>query len=246
MGFTGECQGIMEGYINVYGAWDEHLKNTRNFILDATAGKKINNLAVLGSGWLLDLPLDELSLQAVRIQLYDIIHPLQVLHRIKRYGNVTAISADITGGSVIKAWRAVREYDLTGRLPVTEQLCNCAFHPETTPDYTISLNIISQLGDMISSYLQKHIPSGALERAHITELLQQNHLKLLECGRSCMITDVMETEYDLQGRAIESVDTLKVPLPVVDHKQTWDWQFDPTGGYQPDRKTVLKVMALEM
>jgi hypothetical protein len=246
MGFRRECQGIMDRYINVYGAWDEHLQHTRDFILDATSGIKINNLAVLGSGWLLDLPLDELSVHADEIQLYDICHPVQVLHRIQRHKNVTAISADITGGAITNVWQAVRNYRRTGRLPVTEQLCNCIFHPEIKPDYTISLNILSQLGDRISSYLLKHIPSAAPDMTRMTGLLQQNHLKLLEHGRSCMITDIMETEFDLQGRAIESSDTLHTPLPTVSRRETWDWQFDPTGGYQHDRRTVLKVIALKM
>lgn len=246
MGFQSECQGLIDRYIQVDGSWDEHLARTRAFIANAVSGKKIKNLAVLGSGWLLDLPLEELAAVSGHVWLYDALHPAQVIHRLSKYNNVSAISVDITGSCVVNVWKAVRQYRRTGKKASPESFCNAKFRADEVPDYVISLNLLSQIGVMITGYLQQHIPYTREEVEKINRLLQQAHLELLEPDKSCLVTDIRETNMDLTGGRLESSELLQVLLPDKPHKQTWEWNFDPNGEYRPGKKTILQVLAMEM
>ncbi len=213
MGFQSECQGLIDRYIQVDGAWDEHLARTRAFIANAVSGKKIKNLAVLGSGWLLDLPLEELAAVSGHVWLYDALHPAQVIHRLSKYNNVSAISVDITGSGMVNVWKAVRQYRRTGKKASPESFCNAKFRADEVPDYVISLNLLSQIGVMITGYLQQHIPYTREEVEKINRLLQQAHLELLEPDKSCLVTDIRETNIDLTGGQAESSELLQVLLP---------------------------------
>ncbi len=246
MGFKAESQGLIDRYIQVNGSWEDHLQHTRNFILKAVSGKNINNLAVLGSGWCLDLPLDELAGLVGRIQLYDLVHPPQLLHRLRRYNNVDAFAADVTGGAVIRAYKSVREFRKHGKKDSPEEICNEIFKMPISPDYTISLNIYSQLGELITGYLKLHMHSTREEIDRITNHLQQKHLQLLAPGRSCLITDIREYNFDQDDRVSETNDVIRFPLPLSANAKTWEWQFDPEGEYRPGKKTVLEVLAIEL
>jgi len=246
LGFRSECQGLIDRYIQVEGAWDEHLTRTRAFVVNAVAGRKFKNLAVLGSGWLLDLPLEELAAVSGHVWLYDALHPAQVIHRLSKYSNVTAVSADITGSGMVNAWEAVRQYRQTGVKASPESFCCTKFQTDEVPDYVISLNLLSQIGVMITGYLQHHIPYTTEEVEKINRLLQQAHLELMETDKSCLVTDIRETNIDLAGGQVESSELLQVVLPDKPGIQTWEWMFDPNGEYRPGKKTILQILAMEL
>ncbi len=245
MGYKADSQGIIDRYINVNGAWESHLQHTREFILKSLAGNQPNNLVVLGSGWLLDLPLEELSGIAGHIWLYDLVHPSQVLHRLKRYSNVTPVQAEITGGAVINACRAVREYKKNGAKLTPEQICDASFRFPIEPDCVISLNIYSQLGQMITDYLMENIPYETSDIDRIIYLLQQSHLKMLSPGKALLISDIREEYFDASGILTGTREHVKCPFPVALSSESWEWQFDPVGGYISDQKTVLQVNAFQ-
>lgn len=246
MGFRADSQGVIDRFIQVNGSWEDHLQNTRNFILKAVANKQITNLAVFGSGWCLDLPLNELAGMAERIQLYDLVHPPQVLHSLRQYNNVDAVAADITGGAVIRAYESVQEFRKQGKKTSPAEICHAVFKPAVVPDYIISLNLYSQIGELITGYLERHMPYTRDETDRITSLLQQAHLQLMTPGSSCLITDFREYNYNQDGTVSETTDTVRFPLPLSANTETWEWQFDPEGGYKPGKKTVLKVLAIEL
>ena len=246
MGFETESQGFINRYINVDGAWDEHLENTRQFIRHTIAGRKFNNLAVLGSGWLIDLPVEELSKAAGRVWLYDAVHPVQVIHKIGKMSNITAVRADVTGGALANALGAVRQYKKSKQKTPPEIICKVEFKPGVTQDFMISLNLLSQIGVMITGYLEEHIPYSKEELSEIRTRLQAAHLKLMMPGRSCLITDTEEYSYDLTDGSLETSPVVDCVMPAARRTETWEWQFDPLGDYKPDKKTVMKVMALEL
>jgi len=243
MGFTRECQGLIDRYINVEGAWDSHIKQSKDFILEILKGTKIENLAVYGSGWLLDLPLEELTEIAECIRLYDIEHPQQIRERTVKFKNVKLIQADITGGGIMNAVKAVKEYRRSKTKTPPEMIADAQFEPEVKPDYIISLNMLSQTGVMLTDYLMHTIPYSAEEITKINRLLQLSHMQLLIPGKSCLITDYRELHFSFSGEQTGAKDLISIPLPESKHKQHWDWQFDPQGGYLPDTKTILQVIA---
>ena len=245
MGFKADSQGIIDRYINVNGAWDDHLNHARSFILNALAGKPIRDLAVYGSGWLLDLPLDELSAMADRVWLYDVFHPPQVLHRIQKFSNVSAVAADITGGTLMAAYEAVKVNKKRGIKSLPEELCNMTFEPVVKPDFAISINILSQIGELITDYLQKHMPYSMDETDRMVCLLQQSHLKLLPPGASLLITDTEELSFDSEDQLIISKSLIRCSLPYTAPAEVWEWQFDPLMEYRSGVKTVFRVMAFK-
>ena len=246
MGYEADSQGIINRFIRVEGAWDEHLSNTRNFILQSMAGKKTRNVAVYGSGWLLDLPLDEITDRAEHVWLYDVIHPSQVIHKLRRYKNITLVNADVTGNVLTRVYEAVQDFQNKGIRPQIASLCQGSFFPEANPDFSVSLNILSQLGDLVSVYLSKNIPLTTEEKELMTQMLQLSHLELLSRQPSCLISDVQENVYDRFDQLTATKELIKCILPEARHSSSWIWKFDPLGEYHPGMKTFLTVAALEL
>ena len=60
-GYLKDQTGIRRRYEREQEPWQQHIDNTRRFIVES-ARKAANHksVAVLGSGWLLDVPVDEL------------------------------------------------------------------------------------------------------------------------------------------------------------------------------------------
>jgi hypothetical protein len=245
MGFRAESRGLFDRYINVEGAWEEHLERTHGFIARVVQGRKFDNMAVLGSGWLLDVPLELLAQISGHVRLYDAIHPPQVIHRLREFPNVTAVSADITGGVLKNTFQAVRDYKKHRIVWTPEQICGGDFKPEPVPDFVISLNLLSQIGVMITDYLVKYIPLAREETDRLNLLLQQSHLRLLPPGKSCLVTDIIEKNTDLENGTTETTGLIDFSLPDAASRETWEWQFDPVGGYRAGKKTVMQVVALE-
>jgi hypothetical protein len=245
-GFESDSRGIMNRYIGVDGAWDIHLSNCRKYITGFLRERKIRNLAVYGSGWLLDFPLEEASELAEHIWLYDLVHPAQILHKIKKFRNVTTVKADITGGTLAAVFEAVQLYHKTGFKPDIPALCNRTFDPGMQYDGAVSLNILSQIGDLLTDYISQNIKLTPDEKDNIHQVLQQNHLKLLSTQPSCLITDTQEMTSDDQGRLTGTRQLIKCPLPGGTNICEWEWQFDPLKEYNPGFVTVSKVVGIEV
>jgi hypothetical protein len=75
MGYICDQEGIMNRYIREKKSWDLHFGKTREFINGCFSDKSIDSVAVLGSGWLLDVPLEEMKNRYKKIFLVDIHHP---------------------------------------------------------------------------------------------------------------------------------------------------------------------------
>ena len=58
------------------------------FHLDPSGKKNAGSIAVLGSGWLLDVPLDHLCSGLEQVYLVDINHPPQIRKKAERLDNV--------------------------------------------------------------------------------------------------------------------------------------------------------------
>lgn len=245
MGYKADSQGLINRFIRMNEDWREHLQNTRSFILNVLAGKKIGDLAVYGSGWCLDLPLEELSEMTGQVLLYDLVHPSQIIHRIRKFRNIKAIQADLTGGSVLKAYQAVKDYKKLRHKTPPEQITGCLFHPAIVPDYSISLNILSQIGEMITDYLGNHVPYETAELRRINSLMQQSHLQLLTPGKSCLITDIREYDVDVDKELTVTKELIDCTLPVTSHPVSWKWQFD-FGEFRTGKNTYFDVVALEL
>lgn len=104
MGYFSNFRGMMNRYLREQEHWDEHLQQTRKFISDAISRTEHRNVVVLGSGWLLDIPLEELSERFEKVILVDIWHPAQVRHKMTKLPNVELKYMDLSGNTVMKAY----------------------------------------------------------------------------------------------------------------------------------------------
>ncbi|HAX94130.1 MAG TPA: hypothetical protein DCY25_09355, partial [Bacteroidales bacterium] len=95
MGYYNYQRGLIYHHLDEEGSWNSHLGNCRAFILKAMELRKPSKVTVLGSGWLLDLPLKEMAETGAEICLVDIVHPPEVKEQVAGLGKVTLIEDDV-------------------------------------------------------------------------------------------------------------------------------------------------------
>lgn len=240
-GLLGDSHGIINRYIETEGAWDGHLNQCKHLIMQYVEGRNVENLAVYGSGWLLDLPIDKLSDVCGHVWLYDVVHPPQIRHKIRQYPNVSLITADITGGAVDWAFQTAKRRK-KDKLYVNPEGFNVrSFVPLAEPDFVISLNILSQLGEVIGEFLVRNEVMEPEKTTGFRAKIQQAHLQQLPAGKSLLISDVTECQVSETGDLSE-YPVVFCPLPVQLPVAEWIWLFDPVKTYR-SMETRLKVKA---
>jgi len=244
MCFLSDQEGIINRYIREEGAWDPHLIKTREFILDSVKGKTIQTIAVLGSGWLLDVPLEELSKQCEKVLLVDIFHPPQIVHKAKAYLNVELIDEDLTGGAVQDVYSLVQNFKRSGKKKPVGKIVSNGFKPEYEVDYYVSVNLLNQLDILIIDYLKKHYIYSEQELHRLRRRIQKCHVDSLPAGKTCLITDYEELIYKENILEIRNP-LVHIKLPEGKRKRTWKWEFDSKMEYHKGRKTVFQVVAID-
>jgi hypothetical protein len=244
MRYTSDQEGIMNRYLRESANWDKHLKNTRKFILNRIKKQHFNSIAFLGSGWLLDVPLNELLEMNKTVFLYDIRHPRQIKHKLKEYNTVILHEIDLTGGLIEKFYQVVKNNsagDITS--PIEELSANCKL-PEIKGDIVVSLNIMDQLDGLLIEFLKSEIALENKFWLKIRKQIQKNHLRLLEMHRSLLIADVEELISDKNGTITNPL--LFAKMPHGKYRENWKWVFDTTGSYHKNKKTVFNVVGIEL
>ena len=188
MKYLSDQKGIMNRYLAEGENWEPHLKKTKDFILKCLQENKYDSVAVIGSGWLLDIPMDFLAENYKSVYLLDAYHPPQILQKIRKLENVRAIVADVTGGAILGAYQFARAHRKSGRGSILDIPVNAAV-PGMKTDYMISLNILNQLDILLIDYLKKHVEIPPEEEIEFRKRIQSQHLSLLKPGKSCLVTD---------------------------------------------------------
>ena len=212
MGYYKDQHGIVNRFYSEKINWQPHLDNTKKYILKCAKNKVRGNVAVLGSGWLLDLPLKQLHDTFDTITLYDIVHPQQIIHQIKKeYKNVHFKSVDLTGNYVYETFKIIKNYKKTGnKLHFSKiQYIKPNFNQF---DFIISLNILNQLNILLVDYLKKYNIYTKTELVEFAKIIQENHILNLPIGKSCLISDVRENLYNINGEFIKSNDLIYIDL----------------------------------
>ena len=243
MGFVNDQDGIIDRYAREKQAWDIHLNNSKQTILEAVTFHKPSTVAILGSGWLLDVPLEELSKTCSKIYLYDIVHPSQIKHRVSKFSNIELIEADITGGSIQKTWNEVQRWKNKGGNIDISNIPGDGFIPHHKTDMVISLNILNQLDILICDYL---LESTILQNEDLETLrqnIQQKHIESLQKQAFCLISDIEETVIDIETKSDTTRPLILASLPQSSNHKQWDWQFDSTGNYYEGKQVIFHVQA---
>ncbi len=245
MKYFSDQSGLIDRYLNEAERWDDHLKNTRKFIIDCVNKYKPETIALLGSGWWLDVPVEELSAICKKVYLVDIMHPKQIVHKTRKFQNLNLVEYDVTGGTVFEAYNIVKQFRKNRYItPVTEIPCP-GFQHDIKADYYVSLNMLNQIDSLIIEYLKKYRIYSDDELKTLRKRIQEAHLRSLPKGRSCLITDVEEMIFykDKQEKVIQLLST---ELPEGKRKTSWTWDFDRSGTFNPGKTTRFRIVGIKM
>lgn len=244
MGFDIDQDGIIERYSREKSNWDIHLEQSRNVILKAMEQYHPENIAILGSGWLLDIPLEEMLLKCNHIYLIDIRHPNQIKHKLSKQEKVTFIEEDITGGMAEQVWQMVENFKKNNkpfdynRMTAEEYVLPCDV------DMVVSLNILNQLDILICDFISDNVQISEEELKTVRLSIQNKHLEMLSKYNYCLISDVEEIVCDFNNNTIEEKITVLCNFPQLSNTSEWNWEFDTQGYYYPDKKVKFKVKAI--
>jgi len=184
-GYLREAIGTRSRFRRCHEAWQPHLRKTKAAILAAAQRTPNRRKAVvLGSGWLYDVPLEELSALFGEIVLADILHMPEARRTAARYPNVRLLSADVT--DAIKPGSVPFSRD-----PKLPDLADSL--PEADADLVVSANLLSQIPYLPMRALRRNAPTlTAPEIDVVARALIDNHLHLLDAvpGTVCLVTEV--------------------------------------------------------
>lgn len=245
VGLKADQEGIYRRYLREMEDWDAHHKLCKQFICEEISRQNITGtIAVLGSGWLLDLPMEELISNSKHLYLYDIVHPKQILKKYHRHPKISFIQADLTGGFVEWAYQFKRKFKRKKFVVNYKELENMKFNPEFNLDFIISANVLSQLGSIPIDYLKQHFSSRDINFNKLNQIVQENHCKLINQVASCIYFDVEEEYYDEKMNLTGSKPSVFAENLKAEIQKEWVWNFDSTFSYKEDFITKLKVKAL--
>lgn len=233
-------KGILERYLREKINWDKHLLNCKNFILQAVSKYSNPSIAILGSGWLLDVPINELLNTSKKITLIDIIHPNKIKNKYANNSKIKFINEDLTGGMVENVYNKFKWYNKVQSLPLE----NNNFINFNDYDFVISLNLLNQLDILLIEYIRKIQPFSTEEFKQFSISIQKNHLHALPHGKSCLITDYLEDQLNEAGNLVNRLPLVYIDFPKSTIEENWTWKFDSSKTYNNNYITHLKVKAL--
>ena len=243
MGYYDYQNGLIHRHLNENGGWDTHLDHCRNFILKALDFYKPQKVTVLGSGWLLELPVAEMIERTKNICLVDIIHPPDVTVQIGGLDNVELVELDVTGGLIEEVWNKAGRNYFFNKLQSLDNIIIPEYVPDNDPGMVISLNILTQLESLLIDFLKKRSKISEEKFNQFRTEIQKKHLEFLQKHKSVLISDVAEVITNKSGN-ITTISTLATNLPPGEFSEEWTWNFDQTGADLYNSRSILKVVAL--
>ena len=239
MGYLRELVGIRSRYRRCRGPWANHLENCRKLIIEAAAAcHRRRRAVILGSGYLHDVPLAELSGLFDQVTLVDLVHPRAARRLARRYPNVGFVEHDLTG--VLRALHFVVE-EGGEALPRP----GLGALPGDGADLVVSANLLSQLPLLPRKYLERHGYSEGI--GDFSRALVQCHLSDLAAfpGIACLIADIERLTVE-DDEVVASEDPLYgVPLPYRGREWIWNIAPRPEADRRRDfRHRVLGVVDL--
>ncbi len=213
--------------------WKNHREESKKLILNVIEKLEVkNNLLILGSGPLHEIPIEELSKQFKLITLVDIVHLKSTKKKYKYLNNINYIEHDITEVESI-IFKKKEIYNITP-----------SSFLENSYDCVISANILSQL----AYHPRKFLESKSLNLISLKNLdkfshqISKDHLQYLQKFQ-CTVLLITDIETYLINRKGE---TTEVQTPYIDFNlpppvKTWLWDLAPIPEYSSEISLQMKV-----
>jgi len=245
MGYIRDQEGIMNRYLAESGAWKTHLEKTRTFIAESFSSSRVQSVAVLGSGWLLDVPLEKLRPRFEKVFLVDIHHPPQIRKLTSGMKDVELIEEDLSGGAVEQVWQLLKRN--IKDIPAEQVLEEISLHPplkEISAEAYISVNLLNQLDILLCDHIGRKLPYQQDLSPSFRTAIQAFHLEWITKNPGCLITDSKEHQIPHSGPPTVKA-LLYTDLPQGIRRDKWEWDFDSRGSYHPGSRTRMEVQAVE-
>jgi len=238
MDYLYEAIALKSRYRRNRTAWQPHLEKTRRAILSAAQeSRNRNKVVLLGSGLLLDVPLEELSAMFHEVVLLDIVFLPEVCKRVKRYNNVKLVQHDVTNMA-----RKLYENIQSGHPELPNAAPGVPDIDENT-GLVVSLNILSQLWVIPRAYALKKLRN--LDEEDVDDWCKQTtgshytFLQSLTCP-VCLIADHEFVKRDREGRIVSQGSTV-AGLALPEPETSWTWNIVPLGEKDRFVSKELKV-----
>jgi len=220
MGYLRELIAMEARHRRCRTAWAPHLMHCRRLILKAAEGVGRGRVTVLGSGWLYDVPMDELAEAFDEVVLIDVLHMPAVRKRLGPLANVRLLTEDITG-VVEVTFRHVDE-NRAGPLPAPRADSG----PLADSDLVVSANVLTQLPLLPVGWLRQwgnKYDEDALKA--FARRIVEHHLDLLAAlpGRVCLLTETKRVVIADKNEVLHDIDPLfGAKFPYRGRQWTWD------------------------
>jgi hypothetical protein len=243
MGYYNYQSGLIYRHLNQEGSWDNHLERCRSFILKAMDFYKPGRVTVLGSGWLLELPIAEMVERTDKIYLVDIIHPPEVISQAGSIKSIELKEQDATGGLIEEVWNKTRKNSIVNKLKSLETIKIPEYVPDFDPGLVISLNLLTQLEYLLIDFIRKCSKIDEEEINLFKAGIQKKHLDFLLKQNSVLISDYNEVITNRSGN-VKTVPTILINVPKGKFNEEWRWDFDTKGADYINSRSIMNVMAV--
>lgn len=245
MRYVADQKGIIDRYIKEANAWANHLENTKQAIINGAQGRTGGNCAILGSGWLLDVPLEFLCQNYDKVYLFDVLHPTQIKHKMHKIPNVVLVEQDITGGSVKEFFDAVQMYKSMKTRKDPADFKFAGFDYPLDFNYVVSVNILNQLDILIIDYIRTYGLYSDDEIQNFRLKIQKSHYESLPEGKTCLVTDFEELVFNEKNEIEQTISLVHIDLPEDKITKRWQWEFDHQN-YRAGKNVIFNVAALNI
>ncbi len=209
-------------------AWEPHLARCKALVLASARAcpeDARRTALVLGSGLLLDVPLDELSALFQTVVLADMAFVPEVRAQAARLGNVETLEVDLTGRLDLLPGALAEVGGRTGPTGLAGLARLAAGLPGL--DFAYSANLLSQL-PLFALDALPHDMAKERQAELAADLVRQHldGLRALGCP-ACLVTDV--TERGLRQGELDYEADLLFGVELGLAGETWVWDMAPDG-----------------
>jgi hypothetical protein len=215
-------------------AWQSHAECSQQLIRDHLEKTKPKSVMIIGSGLLLEVPIQDLLAKTEKIYLVDLVHAKEIRQLAAKNPKIELIERDISNLlGILK--KGTGPFQIRG-IP-WKQLPSWGL-PRV--DWVVSANLMSQIPLMISEML----PMSAEAYVKFAKSVRDQHIeRLLEQTPQVLLFADFETRYiDHEGQRIKT-ETYEVDLKSLKFDREWLWEISPFGETSRDYKIEMLVKA---
>lgn len=213
-------------------AWATHNQNCQQLVRDHLNKLQPKTVMVIGSGLLLEVPIQDLLDKTEKIYLVDLVHAPEIRKLAAKNPQITLIEKDISGllgvlkkgGGVFQVknipWQQLPAWDL----PKVE--------------WVISANLLSQIPLMISETISM---SSEVYQKFARSVRDQHIERLLAQAEKVLLFADFETRYIARDGERLKLETYEVNLRSLKPDREWNWEISPYGEVSRDYKIEMLV-----